>query len=69
MNINNIVTVENSSFQDGLKAFENRYEKWIKTGMTNVQSIRYKDLRILDFITENKLDLLLITETWLRPED
>ena len=67
ININNIVTVETSSFHDGQKAFENWCEKWIKTGVMNVQSIRNKDLRILDFITENKLDLMLIAETSLRP--
>ena len=69
IHIKNIVTVETSSFHDGLKAFENWCKRFIKTGMTNVKSTRNKDLRILDFIVENKLGLLLMPETWLRPED
>ena len=36
--------------------------------MVNARSIRGKDLPLLELILEHRLDLMLITETWLRPE-
>ena len=37
----------------------------MKLGLINVQSMKNKEITLLDHITENDLDFLIITETWL----
>ena len=37
----------------------------VKLGLINVQSMKNKEITLLDHITENNLDFLIITETWL----
>ena len=39
--------------------------KWINFGLLNVRSIKNKSVALHDFILDNKLDLLAVTETWL----
>ena len=38
----------------------------IKCGLINIQSVGNKTIKIRNLINENKLDLLLLTETWLQ---
>ncbi len=38
-------------------------------GYINVQSVREKSDEIKEYINEHDIDSLLITETWLRPND
>ena len=38
----------------------------LKCGLINIQSIRNKSLEIREFITDNHIDILLITESWLK---
>ena len=58
-----------SAFHDGLRAFDNRNWKWINMGILNARSIKNKDLLVKELITEHNLEIVLITETWLRQED
>ena len=37
----------------------------VKLGLINVQLMKNKEITLLDHITENDLDFLIITETWL----
>ena len=39
--------------------------KWINFGLLNVRSIKNKSVVLHDFILDNKLDFLAVTETWL----
>ena len=43
--------------------------KWIEFALLNTRSVRNKSPQIQDFVIENKLDFLAITETWLKEED
>ena len=38
----------------------------LKCGLINIQSIRNKSLEICEFIKDNHIDILLITESWLK---
>ena len=37
--------------------------------MLNARSIKHKDLAVKELITEHNLDIVLLTETWLRQGD
>ena len=39
------------------------------TDIKNAQSVRNKCILISDFIADNRLDMCLISETWLRPKE
>ena len=67
-NMNNNITVATMAFHDAIKAFKNMTQGWIKTGMVNTRSIKGKELPLLELILEHGLDLMLTTESWLRPE-
>ena len=41
--------------------------KNIKCGMVNAQSVGNKTLKIRELFDKDKLDILCITETWLKP--
>ena len=41
----------------------------LKLMLLNAQSIRNKDTMIYDYILDNKIDIKLITETWITDQD
>lgn len=41
----------------------------LKLALLNTHSLNNKDLLLMEFITDNNLDLLCITETWHKPLD
>ena len=43
-------------------------ERWINFSLINPRSVRNKHMQINDFVVDNKLDFLAITETWLSEE-
>ena len=38
----------------------------LKCALINIQSVNYKTLTLAELINDKKLDILLITETWLK---
>ena len=44
-------------------------DKCFTVGCLNAQSVKNKCILISNFIADNQLDMYLITETWLRPEN
>ena len=41
----------------------------VKLGLCNIQSLRNKSLQISQYITDEDLEMLLLTETWLKDAD
>ena len=40
-----------------------------KIGLLNIRSIKMKDQAILQYIKEEKFDVFVLSETWLRDDD
>ena len=60
---NNLISIktENEPLQD-ISSSE------VKFGLLNARSVRNKTIEITDYVIENELDLVALTETWLGPE-
>ncbi len=51
-----------------MKNVYNPEKQMIKLGLLNVRSLSTKALFVNDMITDHKLDVLALTETWLKPD-
>ena len=69
VNTNNLIAVATTSFHDNAQGFENRNFTWIKCTMANVRSLKSKELAVFNYMLEEKIDLMLLVETWLREND
>ncbi len=59
---NNIIDVQK------MKNVYNTEKQMIKLGLLNIRSLSTKALFVNDMITDHKLDVLCLTETWLKPD-
>ncbi|KAF7711607.1 hypothetical protein HF521_000618 [Silurus meridionalis] len=60
---NNLIEVKTEKCQI------NKHQKVLKFGLLNIRSLAPKALIINEMITENNLDALCLTETWIKPGD
>ena len=63
VNINNLIPVATA----GIKTKRENGCKY-HFGLDNVRSIKSKEQVLVDYITEKDFDVVLMTETWLKPE-
>ena len=66
---NNLRAVTTISFHDKAQEFENRNSKWIKCTLANLRSLKSKELEVFNYVLVEKIDLMLLVETWLREND
>ena len=69
VNTNNLIAVVTTSFPDNAQGFENRNSTWIKCTMANVRSLKSKEVAVFNCMLEEKIDLMLLVETWLKEND
>ena len=62
INPNNLTQIKIDKRQDNCS-------KWLEFAVINARSIRNKAIVICDYVVENNIDILAITETWLREND
>ncbi len=60
---NNLIDVQQ------MKNVYNTEKQMIKLGLLNNRSLSTKALFVNDMITDHKLDVLCLTETWLKPDE
>ncbi len=60
---NNIIDVQQ------MKNVHNTEKQMIKFGLLNISSLSMIALFVNDMITDHKLDVLCLTETWLKPDE
>ncbi len=60
---NNLINVQQ------IKNVYNTETQMIKLGLLNIRSLSTKALFVNDMITDHKLDVLCLTETWLKPDE
>ena len=53
----------------GKRAGKERFKDSLKMCTVNARSLRNKSTIFQDFVSENKFDIVAITETWLTPSD
>ncbi len=60
---NNLIDVQQ------IQNLYNIEKQMIKLGLLNIRSLSTKALFVNDMITDHKLDVLCLTETWLKPDE
>ncbi len=60
---NNLIDVQQ------IKNVYNTEKQMIKLGLLNIRSLSTKALFVNDMITDHNLDVLCLTETWLKPDE
>ncbi len=60
---NNLIDVQQ------MKILHNTEKQMIKLDLLNIRSLSTKALFVNDMITDHKLDVISLTETWLEPDE
>ncbi len=60
---NNLIDIQQ------IKNVYNTEKQMIKLGLLKIRSLSTKAVFVNDMITDHKLDVLCLTETWLKPDE